>query len=392
MDIAMGKVFIVFCVDTEGPYTDPSYYDPKQLLSSWKDIDRIFLSKVFSEKFRYSYPDSHGNPFVMSWFILNWVGHRTYPVKHDVGYHKIYDHYIKRWGKEIKKYKDEIGWHFHIPAPSGIGNEWGTDWLSTNLHTEILSRMLVDRNFFPNIFRAGGTIEDNIQSNWLENWIPFDYSNRNDPGINWGKKEADGRKIKELLPWEKAPTKWQPYHPSERDLTRHGSMKRLITKSLDLKSGVHTMTKGKVLRIFRQVKNEDIIFSVFDHDFRERESEISEFLSWITEASKKTSIKFVYAGAGKAMKLYYKWPTESTFKLTIKRANSSLIVKSNKELFNKQPFLAIKFDANNYKWSSFFKIGEGTWIYNLLPKERGKTIGIAAHDKYGNTFTKLLNS
>jgi len=386
----MGKVLLVFCFDTEGPYTDPNYYDPKQLLGNWQSIDRVFLSKLFSKEFRYKYLDSEGCHFVASWFFLNWIGYKTYPVKHDVGYHKVFDHYKNKWGKQLKEFGDELGWHYHIPPINGVGNEWGTDWHSTNMHTENLCRMLIDREFFPNIYRAGGTIEDDVQSNWLEEWIPFDYSNRNEKSVNWNKKEADGRRIKDLLPWKKAPSLWHPYHPSFKDLTKKGSMNRLILKSLDLKSKVHTMTREKVFKVFESVKSRDIIFSVFEHDFRDRSKNILQFLSWVSKASTKTGVKFYYCGAAEAVKKYYKWELDRKLRLNVYTPKNKVLVKSNEKLFNKQPFLGIKYSRNIYNWKTMYKVKENVWEYNLLKEDLNKVIGIGAHDLQGNTFTKVI--
>ena len=37
---------------------------------------------------------------------------------------------------------------------------------------------LIEKKNFPNLFRAGALIERNDLNQWLENFIPFDFSNR----------------------------------------------------------------------------------------------------------------------------------------------------------------------------------------------------------------------
>lgn len=386
----MHRVFVVFCIDTEGPFTDPNYHQPSQLLGNWKDIDKIFLSKVFSNPFRHSFPDSNNKPAVFTWFILNWTGFSTNPILHDLGYHKVYDHYLKNWGKRINKYGDEIGWHYHHASMTGIGNEWGLNWFTNREYENQLCRFVIDRKFFPIVYRSGGTIEDTNQSNWLEQWIPYDYSNRNGHNVNWEKIEADGSKLKDLLNWHNAPNSWIPYHPSDVDLTVSGNMKRLIIRSLDIKSGAHTITKKEIIKAFKDANNSDIILSVFDHDFRDRAPEFIQIMQWISESSKKTGIKFLYVSGKDAVKMFQKIRSTKPLKLLVKKTSGTIQVKTNKLLYNLQPFLVIKYSNNVYNWKPMFKKGKDTWEYNLIPEDKNKTAGIAAHDLEGNTFIKVF--
>lgn len=391
MSTTRSKVYVVFCIDTEGPYTDPNYFQPSQLIGTWKGIDQQFLTPVFSKQFRYSHPDSDGNPAVFTWFMLNWVGFRTNPIIHDLGYHKVYDHYVKNWGKQLKKYGDEIAWHYHHPSLSGIGNEWGVNWFDNKEYENLLCRMLIDRQFYPKSYRAGGTIEDNDQSNWLEQWVPFDFSSRSDKNVNWEKIEADGSKLGDILPWRNAPNQWVPYHPSKTDITKPGSMKRYITKSLDIKSNAHNTTYAQILAAFKQVaKGQSQILSLFEHDFRDRSAEMIQIMQWIDQASKATKVSFNYVSAAQAVQQLQKLSTKNKLKLSISKLKDKLVIKSNQPLFNNQPYLAIKYSKNVYNWLPMFKTSDQSWEYYPLFEDKGKTIAVAAHDINGNTFIKVF--
>lgn len=388
-----GKVFVVICIDTEGPLRDPNYQLPTQLLGSWTDIDKILLPKLFSKRFRFAFTDSQRKPVVLTWFMLNWTGFRTNPVLHDFGYHKIFDHYKKFWGKQIKEYGDEVGWHYHHPSLSGIGNEWGLNWFDNREYENVLCRMVIDRRFFPLSYRSGGAIEDDLQSNWLEQWIPFDYSNRNCPDLNWEKVEADGRKIKDILSWKNAPTDWSFYHPSTKNHTQRGQMKRFIVKSLDIKSGAHAITKNHVVEAFEEAKQgKDIIFSGFEHDYRDRTEEIIQVMEWISEISKKTNIEYFYTSASEAIKLVAKFPKNEKLKLKIRKTPEKLSIKSSKPLFSSQPFLAIRYSESLYRWLPMFRTGDLNWEYNLSEDDKGKKMGVAAHDQTGNTFVETFTA
>ena len=100
----MKKVHIVFCMDTEGPCDDPKNSD---LLKNWKAVDKA-MDKLFSNKFRNYKPDYLGNNFKIGWFFLTWTGFKTNPRGRDFGYHKVRDHYIKRWGEKINNYGHSI--------------------------------------------------------------------------------------------------------------------------------------------------------------------------------------------------------------------------------------------------------------------------------------------
>ena len=99
----MSKVYIVFCMDTEGPCDDP---DNDSLLKTWKDVDHA-MDKLFDRKFRFKYKDSMGNGLKIGWFFLTWTGFKTNPRGRDFGYHKVRDHYSERWGKLMDDYGDE---------------------------------------------------------------------------------------------------------------------------------------------------------------------------------------------------------------------------------------------------------------------------------------------
>lgn len=211
-----GTVYIVHCVDTEGPlYETPTVpfeqiknifgieIEPTRenliLLQKGKldlkgkeenvrnlvDIHRIttkgsweeiyeMLDVVTSKKYRSKMQDSNGNGWIFNWFCMDHAGFTgTNPRKRDAGYHKIYDKYIEL--TEQQKAGDFIGFHYHPLPISGNYNDSGTSyWGGENLN-QILTRKVIDRGWFPTAFRPGFHTE-RPDANWfLEQWIPFDY-------------------------------------------------------------------------------------------------------------------------------------------------------------------------------------------------------------------------
>ena len=219
-----------------------------------------------NDKFRKKFKDKNKNGIIYSWFILTLTGFKTNPFKRPMKYNLTYNFYKKNFYKNFLKYNDEIYWHYHQPAKSGIGNEWSRDWNASQEYINILNRLVADKGFFPSCFRAGGRIEDNDLSNWLENYIPFDYSNCSGK-INWDRIESDGRKLREVADWSRAPKSWVGYHPNFLDYQKTGDQKRYIFRCMDLKSPVYNLKDSDIEQAFETAESgENAILSVFEHD------------------------------------------------------------------------------------------------------------------------------
>ncbi len=72
---------------------------------------------------------------------------------------------------------DLLQWHYHALSLTNDANRAGSTYLNSSHIYDILSRGIIDKLWFPTVFRAGhNTIRPD--SHWfLEQWIPFDYSN-----------------------------------------------------------------------------------------------------------------------------------------------------------------------------------------------------------------------
>ena len=225
-----GKVYVVCAIDTEGPIDDKR---KPEILNTWERVDSL-IKGITAKEFRSAYVDSSKGSLVYSWFILHLTGFKTNPFNRPMEYNAVYDHYLDEFKETFEGNNDGIYWHYHQPAPSGVGNEWCRDWTHCTEYNNVLSHWILDRGFFPSCFRAGGRIEDDDLSNWLEQWIPFDYTN-NSGNVNWDKKESDGKKLKEVCDWTRAPQDWSPYHPSKDDYQSPGGQKRYLFRCPDPK-------------------------------------------------------------------------------------------------------------------------------------------------------------
>ena len=56
-------------------------------------------------------PDSYGNGWKFTWHCLDHVNYEYNPRRRDIGFHKVYDHYLD-WVSRYSNYNDELEWHF----------------------------------------------------------------------------------------------------------------------------------------------------------------------------------------------------------------------------------------------------------------------------------------
>jgi len=227
------EVLVVHCVDTEGPLGgdarrlsdgSPEFYE------DWEDI-LASLRELTDGAFRTAHADSFGGPYRFNWFVMDFTGFRTNPKCRVAEYHDTWDRI-----SSLPVSEDGLYWHYHVPPASGVGDEWSDSWLTSNECNTILARRLLERGSFPAAFRAGGTIEDESASRWLEQTIPIDFSNR------VSERSEPGADLYHFN-WNGAPEIWGSYHPSLGDPMREGSLRRFVYRSLDLRSRYNELTQ-----------------------------------------------------------------------------------------------------------------------------------------------------
>jgi len=415
------KLYVVFAIDAEGPAFDPRH---PEILSTWDAVDE-FLARIFSPDFRTRVTDSEGGWLIISWFIMSWTGFTTNPVRRDFGYHKIYDHYMERWGARMREYRDGVYWHYHHPPPSGVGNEWGKDWSANQEYYNILNRLIIDRGYFPAVFRAGGTIETNESSAWLERWIPFDYSNRAGD-LDWDKRE--GRHLlRDLCDWNRAPADWSPYHPSPEDYQRPGNMKRVIPRCPELLTNHHGLEEADIVMAFERAKclsekrykrhpyaaytdawgcvgyvfrigskeGKGTILATFDHDYRDRtEIFVERFPEPLARVARRyPTVHWRYASALKAAQsaLGYHGLKGPEFAVHFDPAKKAFVITADCPLFGHRPYVVCQYpDSGEYIYEEVQPIAERTWLLPVDETKRARLIGIASSDAFGNVGLKLF--
>lgn len=434
-----GKVYIVHCIDTEGPlYEEPKVpfeqiknifgieIDPTRenliklqkgeldlqgkeeavrnlvdihritTRGSWEEIQEMLL-QVTSEEFRNVLPDSNGNGWIFSWFCMDHVGFSgDNPRRRDSGHHKVFDRYMKMVSEQNRG--DYVGFHHHPVPFSGNYNESGTAfWGGENLN-QILCRKIIDRGWFPTSFRPGFHTE-RPDSNWfLEQWIPFDYGNQ---AVKVEETEQPDLSAGRFGDWRHAPLEWYPYHPSHDDYQQKGTCRRWITRCLNMYARIRQITITDVEEAFQTAqKGQNTILAFTDHDYKDMNYEINRVRDMIFTVSRRyKEVPFEYADAINAMRKCLSLPYQDiNIEVSIRKTNGipRLSVRTQDKLFGPQPFLAIKTRQGRYFWDNFdFVEPQKEWGYtfdnNTIKLEDIQVIGVAANNSYGACQVVLLD-
>lgn len=408
----MGDLYIVHCVDTEGPLYESieatfqrlkeifgieidatesnlkliqhckldlggieelvaDAFAPSRIntLGTWTELDNV-LESLMSNKFRFRIPDSDGNGWIFNWFCLNHVGFQgNNPRRRDAGYGNIYKHYLSMLKRNNCTEKDLIQFHYHALPFNSHYNYAGTAYVNSDNIFNILAHHIIDDEIFPAAYRAGMEAE-RPDSHWfLEQWIPFDYSNASFEKKNEARQPdlRNGR----YGDWRHASREWRPYHPSHDDYQLEGNCHRLITRCISLDSRVAKVEKYDVEDAFKLASEEGkAVLSFANHDFRDMHDEVNRVMDLIHEVSADfQNVSFHYSNAIEAM-----WPfngiaaKEINFatylNCDIEKNIAELHVTAEGNIFGSQPFLAIKTKAGQYYWDNFdYGNSNGEWFY-----------------------------
>lgn len=327
---APSQVYFVFCMDTEGPCADPSN---ASLLADWSLVDAA-MDKLFDDEFRGRHRDSAGGTLKFGWFFLTWTGFRTNPRGRAMGYHTVRDRYLARYGDRMRAFGDEQCWHYHHPAPSGVGNEWGLDWTICREYEQIISRQILERRWFPSCYRAGGTIMDAVSSRWVDAWFPFDYSNR------------APLTIAGLVDWSGGVDRWDVYHPSPNDFRTPGAGRRRMARSLDLQTHTFSLTDDEIAAAFdRAAAGRPAVLSTFDHDYRDIADRVDQLRSRIASIARQhPGVVWRYAAPVEAVRRFVNAPAPEPLAIDAAADGNDVWIETSAPLFQSIPWLAVELD------------------------------------------------
>ena len=355
-----GTVYVVHCIDTEGPLQEsvtatferlkaifnldlePSVallrrlqagevdlggieaavqkvVDPHLLAynDTWDKVDAM-LTRIMSPAFRSQVPDSAGGGWIFNWFCVDHVGYGENPRRRDLGYLNVFDHY-QAMLRESSSPQDGLYFHFHPHNFRHEAHRCATHWWSTSDSLyQILCRRVIDRHWFPAAHRAGFHVT-RPDSHWfLEQFIPFDFSSQamvqtEDDTAQFG---LQGGRFGD---WRRAAATWEPYHPAADDYQAPGTCRRWIARCLNVGTRYRLITERDVRQAFQEAREgKPVVLSVTDHDFRDMGPDVEEVRRpAATSVVEFPDVPFIYADAVDAMRRALELPAQPPCELDI---------------------------------------------------------------------------
>ena len=367
--------------------------------TTWDAVDDMH-EKILGNEFRNRLLDSEGNGWVFNWHCLDHVGYEYNPRRRDIGYHNIFDHYRELLNSYDVEEIDDIQWHYHPMSTYREAHRCATSYdTSTELH-QILSRRIIERGWFPSVFRAGFQAERPDSNLFLEQWIPFDMTNMatDDPtALDVYIDFKNGRSGD----WRRAPSDWSVYSPHHDDYQVPGGCRRKIARSLNVLNRIASIDQDEMDKAFKRAdEGAPALVGLASHDFRDLGAEVDHVRSLIKKSREKfPEVNFRFMRATHAFRAYMAECGENVdiepLQLEARLVEESddvpylEVVETKGECFGPQPYLAIKTKSRGFKHDNFdFDLRKGRWFYafhsDTLPLSDVESIGVASSDKLGN--------
>lgn len=433
------EVLIVHCIDTEGPLNETltatferlkhsygikikpnkvnlkkiqeekfNFNGNEKIISSafskenlnynnnWKKLNKL-LNYGLSKKFRSKFKDSFNNDWIYNWFCVDHVDYEVNPRSRSIGFHKIFDFYNKKLNKKSNKSNDGIHFHYHPHPFIKNATFCATSWLGhSDKLFQVLSRRIIDRNWFPSVNRPGFQV-NRPDSHWfLEQYIPFDYSNLSIK-LSDAEISQNDFSMGRSGDWRRAPKSWIPYHPDHDDYQKIGNCRRWIARCLNVGTRSYLLKKNDITLAFEEAKKYGkSLLSFANHDFRDFTKDVIKFYEDLMIVKQKfPGVKFRFCEAKDGIRRVLKIRKNKSLKLKVNfeklsEKQNRIIITSNEEIFGPQPFLAIKtrdkkYFNDNLDFQKNFKQWSYTFDNDTIPLNKLSKFGIAANSKYGNT-------
>ena len=370
-------------------------FAPKMLAynDSWEKI-RSMWQRIMSTEFRGRFPDSFGNGWIYNWFIMDHVGYQSNPRNRDLGYDKVWNCYTE-YLEAHNLNQDGIHFHHHPIPFSQAANHCATHFFShTPVIYEILARKIIDHAWFPSVYRPGfHSIRPD--SHWfLEQFIPFDYSNqRTENDLEEQIDLARGR----FGDWRRAPLSWEPFHPDHDDYQIPGTCRRWTARCLNVGTRARLLGEKDVVRAFAEAESgKSVVMSFTNHDFREMAEDVEYAAGLIGQVAERyPQVKFRWCEAREAIRMAMKLQKTPAPKVKQNLTGDLLHISLGHDSFGPQPFLAIKTKEGRYLHDNLdsqrpFREWTYTFDEHTIPLESVDTIAWATNDSFGNTVVSRI--
>lgn len=368
---------------------------------TWDKVDAM-LADCMSPTFRKQGTDSAGGGWVYNWFCVDHVDYEINPRRRDIGFHNVFDHY-RAMLRDTGSPQDGLHFHYHPHNFRKEAHRCATSWWgSSDSLQQVLSRRVIDRQWFPAVNRPGFHVT-RPDSHWfLEQFIPFDYASQAVLPTDEDQAQA-GVGSGRLGDWRRAPVTWEPYHPAADDYQAPGTCRRWIARCLNIGTRYRLLTERDVRQAFEEARDgKPVVLAVTNHDFRDMRPDVDgvrQLLATVAPAFPEVSYSFSEAAA--ALRNAERLPREAPcdLDLSLRRVDDAthvLEVTSKVPTFGPQPWLALKTAAGTYHTDNFdIDVPFHRWQYvfddETIPLRALGAIGVAANNAFGITTVSLLD-
>lgn len=362
--------------------------------ANWLELDQM-LNDLLSNSFRKQYPDDFEHGWVYSWHCMDHIGYLDNPRHKDVGYGNIFRFYRSKL-LELGCTQDEINWHFHPLSLTRNPMHAATSYVNSyEVLIQILCRRILEDQWFPVVNRPGFHSERSDSHAFLEQWIPFDYANQaceepqDQPDLSAGR----------FGDWTRAPKSWRGYHPSHDDYQIEGACRRMIFRCLNVGTRLRSLTQDHVREAFLEASASGAaILSFADHDYRDMRPDVNQVQTMLHNIKAEfPDVSVKYAGAEYAAVSLMGYGKKTAPRLDISLVGNRIYVEVLEgEIFGPQPFLAIKTKEGKYFHDNFDVIEpQKKWAYVLDEQTVQIThvskVGVGTAGRFGKYFVSSIN-
>ncbi|PIQ11435.1 MAG: hypothetical protein COW71_00620 [Ignavibacteriales bacterium CG18_big_fil_WC_8_21_14_2_50_31_20] len=348
---------------------------------------------VMDPNFRAKLKDSYGQPLKLTWWmmagnIFRYAKNKNMPIPNIMTLYLM----KKYHGENIVINGDELTMHYHTFFWSdydGDGiyywNQAKTFWETLDDFKVTLSQFLLDEEVFPVSFRSGWHYMDNDWQHYLDERV-LPYSLHNDyPAKRFTDIEPTGN----IYDWSQAPSNWVPYRPSYLNYQKPGNGKGWNVRSASFQA---TKYWNYIDSIFAAAsKGPDQVACLWAHlpevDFLDNIIIIDSLAHQMK--TKYPEVKFKYCTAVEAMQLWRSSEDKTKPLITLSEITVGdkvyFEVNSDEQIFQTQPFVAVKDIYENYKVADCAKNGTNNWITEKsFSKKNLVKVGATVCDTMGN--------
>jgi hypothetical protein len=313
-----GRVYVVHAIDTET-----------------RDLNPFVYSQTLM------FRDSEGHRVEFTWFALT---HESYLFSDRKSATVVFEQ-LDRYAQQMKFLGDAVGWHYHnadwnnphdTTDNAGCWKQFitfdGSDYMHGSdiaLAEGMLARLIIDKRVYPSVYRSGWTWESAEFSRWLDDVVPFDFSN--------------AAPLTSLMPrsvrdtsggaydWMRAPSDWSYYHPDSSDYQKAGKLKRTIFRCFP----GHRAIDLNFSMAFKKAKSgENVLVAAYAHSF----DDLAQFCRITTSTLRNTSqafpeVRYEFVTALEGVKRVRGLENEKPPRIRMRRIGNEFVVISNKPLY-----------------------------------------------------------